>query len=60
MYDTFSFAVTLGGLVSMLVSNATTQHGDEQVDYFGQDAGRIHFRKSSMTLVAIWLLGVVV
>lgn len=60
VYDTFSFAVTLGGLVLMLVSNATAQQGDEQVDYFGQDAGSIHFRKSSMTSVAIRLLGVVI
>ncbi|KAK2601960.1 hypothetical protein QQS21_004473 [Conoideocrella luteorostrata] len=50
----------MGGMVLMLVSKATQKDAYEDVNYSGENNGGIHFRKSSMAVVAMWLLGAVI
>lgn len=59
MHDIFSMAVTLGGIVLMLVSNAQGKGADELVSYIGVESSGIKFRRSTMAWVGMWLLGVV-
>lgn len=59
MHDIFSLAVTLGGIVLMLVSNVQSQDADELVSYIGADGGGIKFHRSTMTWIGTWLLTIV-
>ncbi|KAG5985006.1 hypothetical protein E4U55_002113 [Claviceps digitariae] len=62
MYDALSFALTLGGMASLLVSSILAQEGEDgDADYPGEyRRGDVRFRKSSMTLVSMWFLGAVI
>ncbi|KAG6009228.1 hypothetical protein E4U21_003081 [Claviceps maximensis] len=70
IYDALAFAITLGGISSMLVSSIVSDGEDDgEPDYTGgpEDPswseegvyrrGDIRFRKSSLTSVSMWFLG---
>ncbi|KAG5930377.1 hypothetical protein E4U42_001622 [Claviceps africana] len=60
MCDALAFAVTLGGISSMLVSSIMETDGDE-ADYLGDGrrGGDVRYGKSSMMVASIWFMGAV-
>ncbi|TWU73201.1 hypothetical protein ED733_004397 [Metarhizium rileyi] len=59
MHDIFSLAITLGGIVLMVVSNVQGKDADESVDYKGEESDEIKLNKSTMAWLGLWLLVVV-
>ncbi|KAG5953922.1 hypothetical protein E4U53_007834 [Claviceps sorghi] len=56
--DAVAFAVTLGGISSLLVSSITDGEGDE--DYLGYGRrGDLRFGRASMTVASMWFMGAV-